>query len=559
MLNKLFHTISISILFSCWITPSFAQHSNELYVNGALLYTSSTSEMYVLGDVHVVSTSEFQHNGLLEVQGNMYGSNTMRQTGTGTVRLHNRTVNIGEVQTIYSTDGFAVRGGYATIGSWLDGSFYNLELANDQGTVYLSGSSYGADVRNSVNFNPGLGSPTNRIITCNPPPSAVPADGPAYTSIFGIMNLSTALSTVMVNNTVSTNGNSSSIDNGYVQGKLRRAIDPAGGIYGFVLGLEPTAAGPTQRGMQYSQINFAANDYDVVTGYFDSGFDNTVSGYQLECSGYEIDYYGGVDHGQWVFLQLGGNTGTYEMTVWPQNDNFTPQTVWLVTKDNIIDGTTDDCGASPVGLSRDGFNGFSVFGVAGGSSALPIELLDINATPINQHTIRINWSTATETNVSHFEIERSIDGINFSSIGTTTTDGNSVSVRNYDFDDVNCIPEQIYYYRIRTVDNDNSSQITIIVSAKTISEDNTISSINVFPNPFGGTNFSINLYSSLKQTIRTTIYNNIGQIIYDQPASVIEGQNSFSIEVPDLSNGLYFIEIEEQNQLQPARFKLIKY
>lgn len=547
------------MLFSFGIIPSYAQHNNEFYSNGALLYTSAGSEMYVLGDVHIVAASNFQHNGLIEVQGNMYGSNSMRQTGTGTVRIYNRTVNIGEAQTIYGANGFAVRGGYSQLGTANDGSFYNLELANDQGTVYLSGGGYVADVRNSVNFYPIPGLPRNRIITCSPPPSALPTNGASYPSVFGIMNRTATLSTVMLNNTVSSFGNSSAIDIGYVQGKLRRAIDPAGGIYGFVLGLEPTGAGPTQRGMQYTHINFAANDYDVVTGYFQSASDNTVSGYQLECSGYEIDYYGGMDHGEWVFNQIGGNTGSYEIRVWPQNDNFTPQTVWLVTKDNLIDGTADDCGASAIGLDRAGFNGFSEFGVAGGTSALPIELLDIAAKPLNQNTIRIEWITATETNVNYFEVERSTDGVYFNSIGTIHTDGNSISVRNYEYLDINCIPEQIYYYRIRTVDNDYSSNVTRIVSAKTLQQNNMVSNINLYPNPFREDYFSISLLSTQKQPITIQIYNAIGQQVYKHSFPLIQGQNNLSIQVPDLSNGLYSIEITEHPQFPSSRFKIVKY
>lgn len=78
----------------------------------------------------------------------------------------------------------------------------------------------------------------------------------------------TAGLTSMADNTVNTNGNMSGIDNGYVQGRLRRAIASAGGIYGYVLGLDPAAAG-AQRGMQYVHLDFGAlkglHDNDVYT------------------------------------------------------------------------------------------------------------------------------------------------------------------------------------------------------------------------------------------------------------------------------------------------------
>ena len=45
------------------------------------------------------------------------------------------------------------------------------------------------------------------------------------------------------------------IDNGYVQGKLRRAISTLGGSYPFVIGLEPAGL-LDSRGVQYASIDF---------------------------------------------------------------------------------------------------------------------------------------------------------------------------------------------------------------------------------------------------------------------------------------------------------------
>ena len=111
----------------------------------------------------------------------MYSDNLFQQRGGGTTRLINDDVNSGEMQFISGS--YAVRGGQAAIGV-NDGSFYNLELSNDQGVVWLNGTGNVADVRNNVDFNGPGAATVNRIITHDP--AAIPTNGSGYTAVFGV-------------------------------------------------------------------------------------------------------------------------------------------------------------------------------------------------------------------------------------------------------------------------------------------------------------------------------------------------------------------------------------
>ena len=114
--------------------------------------------------------------------------------------MENSDVNTAERQFISGS--YAVRGDQSQIGV-NDGSFYNLELNNSQGFVYLVRSAMAgntalvADVRNSVNFDPqalGIGSATS-IVTHDvglSGPISYPANGSSYGSVFGICLLYTS-------------------------------------------------------------------------------------------------------------------------------------------------------------------------------------------------------------------------------------------------------------------------------------------------------------------------------------------------------------------------------
>lgn len=541
-------------IFSCvsFITISQSQHNFEFYNNGSVVTVEAGAELHVWGDFYTQGgAATLENNGLIKVQGHSYSDNIFQQRGTGTFRIQNSDINIGETQLISGS--YAVRGGQAQIG-FNDGSFYNLELANDQGIVYLVGTGSVADVRSSVNFF--YGSVQNRIIT-HDITLGIPANGNAYSAVFGMMN-PTAGNVNFLNNTITLNGNMSGLDAGYVQGKLRRAINPAGGVYGFPLGLEPAGAG-AQRGVQYSQMNFGGNDYDVISGYFQSGLDNTFAS-SIECSGFLMNYFGGVDHGQWVFDdEWGFGSGTYEMRVWPQDDNFPAQSVWLISKDNSIQGTVDDCGPSPVGLDRAGFNGFSQFGVVASTDFfLPIELININANGIEDH-IAVSWNVASETNLSHYELERSEDGVNFHYMTSKNAVGNTTSAQSYSYDDFDVRYFTQYYYRVKSVDVDGDIEITPVVSAsiQNSSSEFDENAVAVFPNPTTD-HFAISIQSSIQRTIQVQLYNALGQLIEAQEMNLQEGNTLLKCSLEDRAYGMYMLEIRDTQSNQLITKRIVK-
>lgn len=101
-------------------------------------------------------------------------------------------------------------------------------------------------------------------------------------------------------------------------------------------------------------------------------------------------------------------------------------------------------------------NGFSGFFVHTSVFALPLKLLSFLASPQNKDVV-LNWQTTEEYNVSHFEIERSFDGINYQIIGTLTA-RNGSGDQHYRYIDRNIIGAaasgSTFHYRLKMVDID---------------------------------------------------------------------------------------------------------
>jgi hypothetical protein len=99
---------------------------------------------------------------------------------------------------------------------------------------------------------------------------------------------------------------------------------------------------------------------------------------------------------------------------------------------------------------------------------LPVELMFFKA-QVRGNNIQLMWSTASEQDNSHFEIERSSAlSKGFEMIGTVEGKGTTSIRQDYSFADYNVLGEQggIYYYRLKQVDFDQTSTYSTIVAVR---------------------------------------------------------------------------------------------
>ena len=113
-----------------------------------------------------------------------------------------------------------------------------------------------------------------------------------------------------------------------------------------------------------------------------------------------------------------------------------------------------------------------------GSSSLPVELLHFTGTD-QAEGVRLQWSTANESNSSHFEVQRSMDGERWEQIARVAAQGISFSVTEYMHLDPAAF-SGTNYYRLRVVDNDGSSEFSGVVAVTRRAVQ------RLFPNPCKG-------------------------------------------------------------------------
>ncbi|MEL6134302.1 MAG: hypothetical protein AAFR59_13145 [Bacteroidota bacterium] len=134
-----------------------------------------------------------------------------------------------------------------------------------------------------------------------------------------------------------------------------------------------------------------------------------------------------------------------------RNDNQTPD-----QSDRVIEIKVDDGGA----ISDPAFTTV----VVTSNSFFPVEWLFFEAEPQAGAT-QLKWATASEQNADFFNVERSIDGTLFTSLGRVQAAGNTQTVQNYQFMDetVNNVKGQTIYYRLKQVDFNGANEYSQVI------------------------------------------------------------------------------------------------
>ena len=107
-----------------------------------------------------------------------------------------------------------------------------------------------------------------------------------------------------------------------------------------------------------------------------------------------------------------------------------------------------------------------------GGEALPIDLILFNGNVLDniEPTVVINWEVASQTNNDYFEIQRSIDVVNWETIKTVTGAGNSNRQMSYSIEDENPIIGQSYY-RLTQTDYDGKSEVFRPIAVQVFGEE----------------------------------------------------------------------------------------
>ena len=111
----------------------------------------------------------------------------------------------------------------------------------------------------------------------------------------------------------------------------------------------------------------------------------------------------------------------------------------------------------------------------GAASEQGVKLTSFSVSLVNKK-ITISWGTSVEKNASHFVVQRSTNGVEFTDAGIVFTggDGNSTVKKSYSFKDpISTNSKGVFYYRLKMVDLDKQFEFSHVRLMKVGERDST--------------------------------------------------------------------------------------
>lgn len=166
------------------------------------------------------------------------------------------------------------------------------------------------------------------------------------------------------------------------------------------------------------------------------------------------------------------------------------------------------------------------------SGVLPVELVYFRGKLFNNQA-NLTWATASEINSEKFEIEYSVNGQNYKTIGEVTARGNTLETTSYNFIHKN-VQKGSNYYRLKQIDVDGRYEYSKVI----VIEKGGINSIISYPNPV------INVMSIETETpIKSIQILDInGRLV--QSKKVMDEALTQQIDLIDLPKGTYLLDVE---------------
>ena len=192
------------------------------------------------------------------------------------------------------------------------------------------------------------------------------------------------------------------------------------------------------------------------------------------------------------------------------------------------------------------YPGYVYLPIASGCAAsLPVELLDFTATG-KEKTIDLAWQTATEIDNLGFEVERSQDGVSFTTIGwVPAAETGAGGIRTYALTDENVRRGPVYYYRLKQKDTDGSFEYSPIRTARLLGTSvGEWSFGHAYPNPVQDET-TIQVYAPVDGKVTWSLFNVSGQrLLQDSSAVTGRRDNQLTIRVGRVPAGVYSLRMQ---------------
>ena len=174
--------------------------------------------------------------------------------------------------------------------------------------------------------------------------------------------------------------------------------------------------------------------------------------------------------------------------------------------------------------------------------ALPVTLTSFDAQQTKQNTVQLTWNVASQSGITGYEVERSTDGVSFSTIAVVLA--NDHENTSYQYEDHPPVSGATTYYRIKVIEPGN----TLYSRVATVNDANSAKTARLYPQPAVNT---LTLEMNQVKLLNTDalLADNLGRVLQKIKLT----QSRQAINISTLKPGTYYLRLANGEAL-----KLIK-
>lgn len=182
-----------------------------------------------------------------------------------------------------------------------------------------------------------------------------------------------------------------------------------------------------------------------------------------------------------------------------------------------------------------------------GLSTLPVDVIFFTG-KLNGNYVDLKWEVENEINLSHYEVERSFNGTEYSTIGEVKA--TNASAYNYK-DDIKNYTGRRVYYRLKKTDKDGnykySEVFTLHISLNV--------KFSVYPNPAKDA-VKIQINNNLNEKVQIQITDVMGKVVMSAQQTPVNGLINLSLN--NITSGLYFIKMNINGEIFSQKLTVVK-
>jgi trimeric autotransporter adhesin len=196
------------------------------------------------------------------------------------------------------------------------------------------------------------------------------------------------------------------------------------------------------------------------------------------------------------------------------------------------------------------FSGFSKFFLVNSGVVVPVTLISFNGNLNAQKNAQLQWKVDNEVNLKNYEVERSYDGIQFTTAGTVAASNSGALVKDYGFTDA-VTAKNVNYYRLKMIDANGKFKYSDVIILK---NNNAVDFVQLIKNPVSS-NISLSINNREKEKISLQLFNTAGQLVTNWEIGKADGTVQLPFNKP-VAGGVYLLKILMGNK--QATIRIVK-